>query len=283
MRITGNGRRPLRRRCASKRAMHRAGAGFRRGGCGRSRCATGGYRGGEARALVSHVRVQQADREIGILESPSGVGFVEPVDTQQIRAPRREIAGFDAFPPLRRGFAEIAVGQRHQRQPSIDVASRPCQPPARARPCVDGDFFAQHALRKWFAQQRAITGDEPAGLGEPPVLRDEIGRRHAIAIAENDVVRTRRGERAVADRRRAKAVVFVPYVFDGKARLRFECLDQFARRCGRAIIRDHQLEAGIALRLIAGQHCLQCIRPVVCRDDDGGFHCRFLPSKASFR
>ena len=75
----------------------------------------------------------------------------------------------------------------------------------------------------------------------------------------------------------------MPYVFDGKARARLEGLDQLARRCGRAVVRDYQFETRIALRLIAGQHRLQCIRPVVCRDDDGGFHCRFLPSKASFR
>ena len=140
--------------------------------------------------------------------------------------------------------------------PDATGADAPAHGPATDFPCADigaGRARVAATLLELPAgvvtrnELRTVAGDEPAGLRETLMLRDEVRARHAVAIAENDVVGARRGERAVADRRRAKSAVFVPHVSDRKIRARFEGVDDLACRRRRTVVATRELAAVIGL------------------------------------
>ena len=106
------------------------------------------------------------------------------------------------------------------------------------------------------------------------MLGNEVRSRYAIAVAENDIVGTRCGECAVADRRRAKSLVFMPDMSDGKFRASFEFIHYPARVAGRAVVGHQQFEFGIVLRQIAGQHRSQRVGTIVSGDYDRYSHAR---------
>src|ERR1044072_6011223 len=64
------------------------------------------YAGRKAAVLALDARVDEADGEIGILQSPAVVARVKPIDAVEIGACDRKIAGARTFPALRLRFAQ---------------------------------------------------------------------------------------------------------------------------------------------------------------------------------
>src|SRR5205823_4277314 len=63
-------------------------------------------------------------------------------------------------------------------------------------------------------QQHAIAGDEPSGLGECTVTRDEIGTRQTIAVKKDAIVATTREDGAIADFCSTKSGIRLPDMAD---------------------------------------------------------------------
>src|SRR5713226_5490517 len=99
--------------------------------------------------------------------------------------------------------------------------------------------------------------------------RDEIGTRNAIAVEEDAVVAAAAEDRAVADFGRPKASIDLPNVAERNTEPRLPAFHQARGRGTRAIIRDDDLEAAVALARQRRQRCIERILAIVGRDDDG--------------
>ena len=84
------------------------------------------HAGGEAAFLAPHAGIEQPHREVGVLEAPALVGFVETVDGPEIVRPDAEIAGAHPLPATRGQFA--------QRPRSLAMTGRWRIPRAAIRP-----------------------------------------------------------------------------------------------------------------------------------------------------
>lgn len=141
----------------------------------------------------------------------------------------------------------------------------------------------QGTLGKRLRQQYAVAGDEPAFFGQRLMTSDKVGGRHAVAVAEEDVIGRSRRQRAIADCGRAEAAVLVPDMIERKRRTIAETLDHFARGFGRAVVRHQQFEVLHRLRLITFERRREGVGPVIGGDDDGGLHGAFSASSISLR
>ena len=56
------------------------------------------HAGGETAVLPPHTRMEEPHHEIGILQTPTGIAAIEPVNTVEIIAEDRKIAGLRALP-----------------------------------------------------------------------------------------------------------------------------------------------------------------------------------------
>ena len=111
---------------------------------------------------------------------------------------------------------------------------------------------AQNHVGQCLSQQSPIAGDEPAGFGEPPMGRDEIRPREAVAVEEHDIFAARRADRPIADFAGAEAAMLMPHMRKGYAELRLVLLGQ---RCGgrsKAVVRYDDLEPGSAVSTVDG-------------------------------
>jgi hypothetical protein len=127
----------------------------------------------------------------------------------------------------------------------------------------------KHVLGQSLRQQRAISGDEPAGLGEPAVVADKIRPCQAIAIEKYDVVTVRCAERTIANFARAKAAMFVPNMSKGHAEPGLPFFDQGRGGRRRAVVRYEDLEVSILLTRKRTKYRRERVFAVVCGDNDG--------------
>ena len=127
----------------------------------------------------------------------------------------------------------------------------------------------EHVLGQGFRQQRAIAGDEPAGLGKPSVDADEIRPRQAVAVEKYDVIAVGYADRAIADFAGAKAAMLVPDMGERNAEPGLPLLDQ--RRGGRrrAVVGHEDLEVAILLARQRAKHGIERVFAIVRGDDDG--------------
>ena len=77
--------------------------------------------------------------------------------------------------------------------------------------------------------------------------RDEIGRSDAIAVEEDAVIAVAHENGSVADFCGAKAAIHLPHVIERNTYTGSPAFHHGGGRGTRAIIRDHNLEAAIAL------------------------------------
>ena len=148
------------------------------------------------------------------------------------------------------------------------LAASHCQ---RDQRCT-GTCEARTRRVKSSLSKQAVAGEEGTPLGEPLVRRDEVGRRDAITVVEDEIVGARRRGGAVADRRQAKALVLVPHVRDREGRPLRERLHHRARLGRRAVVGHDELEIEIVLREESFEHGSERIGAVVGGDDDRGAH-----------
>ena len=109
-----------------------------------------------------------------------------------------------------RSLAQRPERQAQHRREAIEPAAEPLPEPVARCPSVRVRAAAPAPPRSSLRQQRAIAGDEPAGLGEPSMGGDEIRPRQAVAVEEHDIVAARCADRAIADFAGAKAAMLVP-------------------------------------------------------------------------
>src|SRR5258706_12785797 len=235
---------------------------------------------GEAGGLLAHAGAIEADHEVGILESPARERLVQSGHAPEILAPHGHVAGLHALPSLRHVPAKPPVRQAHEREPPVDVAAQPRAQPLPARPAMHGHLRGEDLPREVLAQQQATAGEERAALGGPLVRRDEVRRRNAVTVVEDEGVGARRRGGAVADRRQAKALVLVPHVRDPEGRPLRERLPHGARLGRGAVVGHDELEIEIILREESFEHGGERIGAVVGGDDDRGAHQPFFSSRS---
>ena len=79
------------------------------------------------------------------------------------------------------------------------------------------------------------------------MCRDEVGPRDAVAVEEDAVVAAAGEDGAVADFGGAKAAILLPDMAERNAEPRSPALHQGGGAGARAVVRDHDLEAAVAL------------------------------------
>ena len=97
---------------------------------------------------------------------------------------------------------------------------------------------------------------------------DEIGSRDAITVQKDAIIASAGGDCAVADLGGAKAAVDLPDVIERSGELRLPASHHCRRLRSRPIVRDHDLEAAVALAGQCRQHRFECILAIVGRNDD---------------
>src|SRR5262249_46279679 len=130
--------------------------------------------GRKAPILAAWTAAQQSDQQIGARPAPTGERSVEPVDPLETGAPNGEIAGARAAPLSRSQLAQRTERQPQQRRQPIDAATQPLPDPARCAPRLRLCVVAQHHCREGLREQYAVAGDEPAGLCQLAMPRDEV-------------------------------------------------------------------------------------------------------------
>jgi len=134
------------------------------------------------------------------------------------------------------------------------------------------------------AESRAAAGEKARGFGfarvEPAALQrmarqreiemigDEIAVQQHIAVDQDQIIATRRGDAAVARARGAKADVFLPDVRDAARESARDALDEIARFGARAVVGDDHFVGQPRLRGDAVERGGQRTRPVVGDDDE---------------
>ena len=157
-----------------------------------------------------------------------------------------------------------SAGSRRLTPPRRRCASQRREPPGLRLQALAQNFFGERAR-----QQHAVAGDEPAGLGEPPMGGDEVRPQDAVAVEEDAVVAARREDRPVADLAGAEAAMLVPGVRERDAEPRLPARDQRGGRRARAVVGDHHLELPVGLARERAQHRVERVRALVGRHDDG--------------
>ena len=79
------------------------------------------------------------------------------------------------------------------------------------------------------------------------MCRNEVGRREAVAVEKNAIVALAGEQGAVADFGRAKPAILLPDVAERNAEPRSPPLHQIRGPGTGPVIRDHDLEAAVAL------------------------------------
>src|SRR5262249_48281176 len=105
---------------------------------------------GERALLAADAIVDQAYREVGILEAPTFERFVETVDRAKVAHPDGEIARAHALPAA---SSELAQGTERgflQRAGAVDVAADLRRMRLRVRPLMDGRAAGKHEAREGF-------------------------------------------------------------------------------------------------------------------------------------
>ena len=75
-----------------------------------------------------------------------------------------------------------------QRRQPIDAATPTRGQPRGQAPWLRRQFLAQNLFRERQGQQDPVAGDEPARFGQPPMGRNEVLPRDAVAVQEDAVV-----------------------------------------------------------------------------------------------
>src|SRR5215475_13863578 len=83
---------------------------------------------------------------------------------------------------------------------------------ARETPPFRCEIVREHGARQRLRHENAVARDEPAGLGQGAMLRNEIRAWNAVAVEEHAIAATARRDRAIADLGEAKAIVLVAYM-----------------------------------------------------------------------
>src|SRR5262245_63382619 len=99
---------------------------------------------------------------------------------------------------------------------------------------------------------------------------DELGVRYAVAVGEDQVVGARLCDGTIQDAAFAEAIVLVPDVPDVELPLVARAFDAPAGVLGRAVVRDHDLEAPEGLARVPREHALEIMRTVVGGGYAGG-------------
>ena len=137
---------------------------------------------------------------------------------------------------------------------------------------MDGQFVFQCRAGECLAQQDAVSRDKPSVLCEFAVPRYKIRHRDAVAVAENDVIRLRACQCAVADCRGAKPPVFMPDMVDSEIGARLTGTHDLSGIRGGTVVSDKKFKAAVVLGQVAFQRRSQGIRAVVGRGNDGNAH-----------
>src|ERR1044072_1163937 len=142
------------------------------------------HAGRKTSVLALDAGMDEPDREIGILQPPAVVARIEPVDAVEIGACDREIACARALPALRFGLAQRPERKIQRGPRTVDAAAAHER---REAPLLGLELAREYVSGQRLRQQDAIARDEPAGLGERTVPRNEVIARNAIAVEENAI------------------------------------------------------------------------------------------------
>ena len=213
--------------------------------------------------------MQQAGDNVGILLTPAAVIGVKAVDTVEVAAPDREIAGSRALPGVAAQPAQRSERQVQQRRQSVDAAAQPLNHPSVKAPGFRRQSVPQYFGGECRGQENAVAGHEPARRGKPAVGSDEIRPHDAIAVEEDAVDAARRQDRAVANLGGAKSVVLMPDMREPMAEPVHPGLDQSDGGRGRTVIGHDNLEIPVGLAGERAQHRVERILAVIGGDDDG--------------
>jgi hypothetical protein len=81
--------------------------------------------------------MKQTYGQIGILQPPTGIGFVKTIDPVKVFPPGGKIAGHYPLPTMSRKLAQrIENRDWQEREQAVDIALPSCFPPLIASECV---------------------------------------------------------------------------------------------------------------------------------------------------
>lgn len=127
------------------------------------------------------------------------------------------------------------------------------------------------SVKAW-PQEDPVPGNEHRGFRQSRVGLDEIRKREAVAVEEDQIIAGRLKSGQIAGARRAKSLMFLPDELEGIIQPAMEILRHRRGAARRPVIGDDDLEVGPALLVEGEQNGLQGVGAVVGGYDDRGDH-----------
>src|SRR5690606_29070313 len=120
-----------------------------------------------------------------------------------------------------------------------------------------------------------VAGHTLARLGQITMAQQEVRKRNAVAVNEDQIIAGGLGCGPVPDRCGAKTLVLMPDMLEAGTKTGFPAPNHLSRFAARTVIGYQQLPAVLGQADLPGesqQHRIQRIRPVIGRHDDGKLH-----------